>query len=161
MRSRIILDPGIGFGKTLAHNLEIAGAPEDWLDLGRPVLMALSMKSVFGGLLSLPPGEERGTATVAATALLRARGVFWHRVHQVAAARQGLAAVATAFTPGPLPGWPICRVKYKGHAGACPFSCYCGLGRPPGCQWQHAGAAGRVRVDLSAPFQGDSGASRR
>ncbi len=101
---RIILDPGIGFGKTLAHNLELLAHPEDWLDLGRPVLMALSMKSVFGGLLSLPPGE-RGAATVAATALLRARGVFWHRVHQVAAARQGLA-VATAFTPGLLPGGP-------------------------------------------------------
>ena len=92
---RIVLDPGIGFGKTLAHNLELLAHPEDWLGFGRPVLMALSMKSVFGGLLSLPPAR-RGAATVAATALLRARGVFWHRVHHVADARQALA-VATAF----------------------------------------------------------------
>ena len=93
--NRIVLDPGIGFGKTLAHNLELLAHPEDWLGFGRPVLMALSMKSVFGGLLSLPPAR-RGAATVAATALLRARGVFWHRVHHVAEARQALA-VATAF----------------------------------------------------------------
>ena len=92
---RIVLDPGIGFGKTLAHNLELLAHPEDWLGFGRPVLRALSMKSVFGGLLSLPPAR-RGAATVAATALLRARGVFWHRVHHVADARQALA-VATAF----------------------------------------------------------------
>ena len=92
---RIVLDPGIGFGKTLAHNLELLAHPEDWIGFGRPVLMALSMKSVFGGLLSLPPAR-RGAATVAATALLRARGIFWHRVHHVADARQALA-VATAF----------------------------------------------------------------
>ena len=92
---RIVLDPGIGFGKTLAHNLELLAHPEDWLGFGRPVLMALSMKSVFGGLLSLPPAR-RGAATVAATALLRARGIFWHRVHHVAEARQALAG-ATAF----------------------------------------------------------------
>ena len=92
---RIVLDPGIGFGKTLAHNLELLAHPEDWLGFGRPVLMALSMKSVFGGLLSLPPAR-RGAATVAATALLRARGIFWHRVHHVADARQALA-VATAL----------------------------------------------------------------
>lgn len=92
---RIVLDPGIGFGKTLAHNLKLLAHPEDWLGFGRPVLMALSMKSVFGGLLSLPPAR-RGAATVAATALLRARGIFWHRVHHVADARQALA-VATAF----------------------------------------------------------------
>ncbi|OXS28254.1 MAG: dihydropteroate synthase [Desulfovibrio sp. MES5] len=93
--NRIVLDPGIGFGKTLAHNLELLAHPEDWLGFGRPVLMALSMKSVFGGLLSLPP-SRRGAATVAATALLWARGIFWHRVHHVAEARQALA-VATAF----------------------------------------------------------------
>lgn len=94
--NRIVLDPGIGFGKGLKHNLELLAHPEDWLGFGRPVLMALSMKSVFGGLLQLPPAQ-RGPATIAATALLRARGIFWHRVHHVADARQALA-VATAFS---------------------------------------------------------------
>lgn len=93
--NRIVLDPGIGFGKGLQHNLELLAHPEDWLGFGRPVLMALSMKSVFGGLLQLPPAQ-RAPATIAATALLRARGIFWHRVHHVSEARQALA-VATAF----------------------------------------------------------------
>jgi len=86
---RIVLDPGIGFGKTLEHNLALLAHPEDWLALGRPVLMALSMKSVFGGLLGLPP-QERGLATATATAMLRGKGVFWHRVHDVVAARQAM-----------------------------------------------------------------------
>jgi len=93
---RIILDPGIGFGKTLEHNLALLAHPEDWLGLGRPVLMALSMKSVFGGLLGLP-AQERGTATAMATGLLGTKGVVWHRVHDVAAARQALT-VALALT---------------------------------------------------------------
>ena len=88
-----MLDPGIGFGKTLEHNLTLLAHPEDWLTLGRPVLMGLSMKSVFGGLLGLQPAA-RGTATDTATALLRIRGVFWHRVHRVEAARQSLAVAA-------------------------------------------------------------------
>ena len=86
---RIVLDPGIGFGKTLEHNLALLSHPEDWLELGRPVLMALSMKSVFGGLLGLPP-QQRGLATATATAMLRGKGVYWHRVHDVAAARQAM-----------------------------------------------------------------------
>ena len=87
--NRIILDPGIGFGKTLEHNLALLRHPEDWLALGRPVLMALSMKTVFGGLLGLPP-QQRGLATATATAILRTKGIFWHRVHDVAAARQAM-----------------------------------------------------------------------
>lgn len=86
---RIVLDPGIGFGKTLEHNLTLLAHPEDWLELGRPVLMGLSMKSLFGALLGLAPGE-RGTPTQVATALLWQRGIFWHRVHEVAATRRSL-----------------------------------------------------------------------
>lgn len=99
--NRIVLDPGIGFGKTLEHNLALLSHPEDWLSFGRPVLMGLSMKSVFGGLLGLPP-PQRGAATQTATALLWSRGVFWHRVHDVAAARQGLALAAALASNGSL-----------------------------------------------------------
>lgn len=98
---RIALDPGIGFGKSLEHNLELLSHPEDWLCLGRPVLMGLSMKSVFGDLLGLPP-QARGAATLAAAVMLWKRGVFWHRVHDVAATRQGLR-VAAALEPGDGP----------------------------------------------------------
>lgn len=95
---RIVLDPGIGFGKSLEHNLELLAHPEDWFSFGRPLLMGLSMKSVFGGLSGLP-ASRRGPATLAATVMLWSRGVFWHRVHHVAATRQGLWAAA-ALKPG-------------------------------------------------------------
>lgn len=91
---RIVLDPGIGFGKTLEHNLTLLAHPEDWLELGRPVLMGLSMKSLFGGLFGLA-AADRGTVTQVATARLWERGVFWHRVHDAAATRRTLHLLAT------------------------------------------------------------------
>ena len=91
----IVLDPGIGFGKTLRHNLELLAHAEDWLAFGRPVLMGLSMKSMFGQLLGLTT-PERGCATQVATAMLWEKGLFWHRVHDVAATRQTLT-LAAAF----------------------------------------------------------------
>jgi dihydropteroate synthase len=87
---RIVLDPGIGFGKTAAHGIALLAHPEDLLGLGRPLLVGISMKSLFGALLGLPP-ESRGAVTQTASALLWERGVFWHRVHDVEAVRQGLA----------------------------------------------------------------------
>lgn len=80
---RIVLDPGIGFGKTLEHNLLILKHIERFHALGRPLYVGLSHKSMFQGLLGLGPGQ-RGTATQAATALLAAKGVAVHRVHDVA-----------------------------------------------------------------------------
>ena len=94
---RIALDPGIGFGKTLEHNLELLAHAEEWRDFGRPLLMGLSMKSLFGDLLGLPVAR-RGAVTQTATALLWRKGVFWHRVHDVAAARQGLLVAAALRT---------------------------------------------------------------
>lgn len=78
----IVLDPGIGFGKSLAHNLALLSHVEDWVGFGRPLLVGLSMKSLFGDLLNLAP-QERGAAVQTASALLWTRGVFWHRVHEV------------------------------------------------------------------------------
>ncbi len=98
---RIVLDPGIGFGKTLEHNLALLAHAEDWQGFGRPVLVGLSMKSLFGDLLGLPV-SRRGAATQTATALLWEKGVFWHRVHDVAAARQGLRLAAALRTGGTL-----------------------------------------------------------
>lgn len=98
---RIALDPGIGFGKTLEHNLTLLAHAEDWRAFGRPVLMGLSMKSLFGDLLGLP-AARRGAATQTATALLWQKGVFWHRVHDAAAARQGLRLAAALRTGGAL-----------------------------------------------------------
>ena len=91
----ILLDPGIGFGKKMEHNLALMAHPEAWERLGRPSLMALSMKSVFNDLLGLPV-ESRGPATQTATALCYTRGYAWHRVHDARAASQALR-LADAF----------------------------------------------------------------
>jgi len=94
--ANIVLDPGIGFGKLLEHNLSILRGVERFGKLGRPVYMGLSNKTVWGMLLGLGP-QERQHATAVATALLTARGVLVHRVHEVALARQA-ALVAQAIT---------------------------------------------------------------
>lgn len=89
---RIVLDPGIGFGKCMKHNVALLQHIRRILGLGRPVLMGLSMKSLFGALLDLSP-DQRGTATQVATALLARQGVVLHRVHDVAATRRTLQLV--------------------------------------------------------------------
>ncbi|NHZ47971.1 dihydropteroate synthase [Nitratidesulfovibrio liaohensis] len=97
--SRILLDPGIGFGKLTEHNFEILRQIERFDSLGRPVLMGLSNKSLFGGLLDLGHGQRAG-ATQVATALLAARGVLCHRVHDVAETVRTLR-LTQAMAPAP------------------------------------------------------------
>jgi dihydropteroate synthase len=97
--SRILLDPGIGFGKLTEHNFEILRRIERFGSLGRPVLMGLSNKSLFGGLLDLGHGQRAG-ATQVATALLAARGVLCHRVHDVAETVRTLR-LTQAMAPAP------------------------------------------------------------
>ncbi|WP_419779458.1 dihydropteroate synthase [Maridesulfovibrio sp.] len=90
--SHIVIDPGIGFGKTLEHNLEILRQIDRFMELGFPVYMGLSNKSVWGKLLGLE-ADERQNATQAATAVLAARGVPIHRVHEVCLTSQTLRIV--------------------------------------------------------------------
>ncbi len=79
---RIAIDPGIGFGKDLGHNLELLHRIDELLDLGRPVLVGPSRKRFIGTLLDLPEGERvEGTAGAVAWAV--ARGVHAVRVHDV------------------------------------------------------------------------------
>ncbi|WP_027179269.1 dihydropteroate synthase [Maridesulfovibrio bastinii] len=92
----IVLDPGIGFGKTLEHNLEILKNIDRFMDLGFPVYMGLSNKSLFKGLLDLEVGDRKN-ATQAATACLAARSVPIHRVHEVRETCQTLAIVKELF----------------------------------------------------------------
>lgn len=94
--ANIVLDPGIGFGKLLEHNLAILRGLKRFGALGRPLYVGLSHKSLWGQLLGLAPGM-RQTATDVATGLLVARGVLVHRVHDVANARQA-ALVAVALS---------------------------------------------------------------
>lgn len=79
---QIILDPGIGFGKTPDHNLEILSRLEELESLGRPILLGASRKSVIGKALGLPV-EERLEPTIAISVLGVAAGVDILRVHDV------------------------------------------------------------------------------
>lgn len=86
---RIVLDPGIGFGKSPAQNLALLRHMGDFLQFGRPLLAGISMKSMFGSLLGMEL-SHRGEATATLSALLLSKGVAWHRVHEVARVRSAL-----------------------------------------------------------------------
>ena len=79
---RIAIDPGIGFGKNLEHNLELMRRIDAFLDLGRPVLVGPSRKRFIGTLLDVPE-DERVEGTVGAVAWLVSRGAHIVRVHDV------------------------------------------------------------------------------
>ena len=81
-RERIIVDPGIGFGKTFEDNLVLLRRQEVFHELGRPLLLGFSRKAFLGRLLGLPP-EERLEGTIAAAVLSVERGAHILRVHDV------------------------------------------------------------------------------
>jgi len=100
----VIVDPGIGFGKTADQNLEVLARLEALRALGRPLLLGTSRKSTLGRLLDLPP-DQRVEATLATTALGIAAGVDIVRVHDVAANVRA-ARTADAILRGWRPtGW--------------------------------------------------------
>jgi dihydropteroate synthase len=91
-REQLILDPGIGFGKTFDHNLEILNNLHVFLDLGCPLLVGPSRKAFIGHLLGgVPAGEGRDVGSLAALAMAVLGGARIVRVHNVAYARQFLA----------------------------------------------------------------------
>ncbi len=81
-RENIIIDPGIGFGKTLEGNLELIRRLGELKVLGRPILLGTSRKSMIGMVLDLPP-EQRLEGTAATIALGIAGGTDIVRVHDV------------------------------------------------------------------------------
>jgi dihydropteroate synthase len=89
----LVLDPGIGFGKTWQHNLEILNHLDVFLDLGCPLLVGPSRKAFIGHILDLPAGEERDIGSLAALAIAVTRGARIIRTHNVAYARQFLAVL--------------------------------------------------------------------
>jgi dihydropteroate synthase len=94
----IIVDPGIGFGKTPDQSLAVLRELDAFRLLGRPILLGTSRKSTIGRILDLPP-EERLEGTLATTALGVAAGVDIVRVHDVAANVRA-ARVADAIVRG-------------------------------------------------------------
>ncbi len=88
-RGRLLVDPGFGFGKTAAHNLELLRRLEELADLGPPVLVGLSRKSLIGHVLGLPVAE-RLHPSVALALLAAQQGARLVRVHDVAPTVQAL-----------------------------------------------------------------------
>ncbi|MBS3938944.1 MAG: dihydropteroate synthase [Peptococcaceae bacterium] len=97
-RENIVLDPGIGFGKTALHNLVIMQRLAEITALGYPVLLGTSRKSFIGKVLDLPV-EERVEGTAATVAYGITRGVRLVRVHDVAA-MQKVAKMTDALLRG-------------------------------------------------------------
>jgi dihydropteroate synthase len=97
-RDAIIVDPGIGFGKTAEHNLALLRDLAALRVLGRPILLGTSRKSTIGKVLDLP-AEERLEGTLATTALGIAAGVDIVRVHDVEANRRA-ARMSDAIVRG-------------------------------------------------------------
>ena len=92
---RIWLDPGIGFGKTAAHNMELLRRLGELRELGRPLVIGTSRKSFIGKVDGSAAGDRLG-GTIASSVLAAAEGAEVLRVHDVAEMRQALA-VATAI----------------------------------------------------------------
>ena len=97
---RILLDPGIGFGKTLEHNLELLRRLDELLALGRPLVIGTSRKSFLGRITRGSDPGSRLPGTIATNVLAYARGARVFRVHDVAPVRDALqVAAATVTTP--------------------------------------------------------------
>ncbi len=99
---RVLLDPGIGFGKTVAHNLELLRRLEELTALGRPLVIGTSRKGFLGTVAGSP--EERLQArhrlpgTIASNVLALERGASVFRVHEVAPVREALAVAAATLS---------------------------------------------------------------
>jgi dihydropteroate synthase len=98
---RIEVDPGIGFAKTIEHNLELLDRLGELVDLGRPVVLGTSRKSFLGKITGRETAE-RMPATLATVVMGLERGAEVFRVHDVAPARDALAVAAATLARG----WP-------------------------------------------------------
>jgi dihydropteroate synthase len=95
---RVWLDPGIGFGKTVEHNLELLRRLDEIVAIGRPVVIGASRKSFLGRLAGGRDEGERLPGTIAANVLALERGATVFRVHDVAQNADALAVAAATFS---------------------------------------------------------------
>jgi dihydropteroate synthase len=101
---RIALDPGIGFGKTVAHNLELLRRLDELTELGRPIAIGTSRKSFLGRIVADAAGlaepldaQHRLAGTIATNVLALERGAEVFRVHDVGPVREALAVAAATL----------------------------------------------------------------
>jgi dihydropteroate synthase len=95
---RIWIDPGIGFGKTVEHNLELHRRLGELTDLGRPVVFGSSRKSFIGKLTGAEAGQRLG-GTVASNVIAYSNGASMLRVHDVRPTREALAVAEAILDP--------------------------------------------------------------
>lgn len=96
----VVVDPGIGFGKTLEHNLTLLRRLDDLVELGFPVLVGASRKSFIGGITGVGEARERLAGTLATTVLAFGKGATLFRVHDVRANREALAVARAVLGAG-------------------------------------------------------------
>lgn len=96
---QVLLDPGIGFGKTVEHNLLLLNGLDKIAALGRPVVLGTSRKRFLGALLNGAGVAERTTATAATTVLGALAGAAVFRVHDVRANREALRVALAVMHP--------------------------------------------------------------
>jgi dihydropteroate synthase len=96
-RDRVMLDPGIGFGKTIVHNLELLNRLDELVSIGQTLVIGTSRKSFLGKITGRPP-DERVPGTIATNVLAYERGARVFRVHDVAPVHDALAVAAATVT---------------------------------------------------------------
>jgi dihydropteroate synthase len=102
---RLLLDPGIGFGKTVDHNLQLLARLDELASLGRPLVIGTSRKSFLGRIggdrgARSEIGQRRLAATIASNVLALERGASVFRVHEVAPLREALEVAAATLGAG-------------------------------------------------------------
>ncbi len=98
-KDRIMVDPGIGFGKTLGHNLEIIARLSEFKAIGKPIVIGVSRKSFIGKITGLPP-EERLEGSIAAAVLAVRNGADIVRVHDVLETVRALSVAVPMIVRG-------------------------------------------------------------
>ncbi|MGI5939456.1 MAG: dihydropteroate synthase [Thermoleophilia bacterium] len=98
----LLIDPGLGFGKTMAHNIEILRDLATFRSLGRPLVVGASRKRFLGTIIDQPESRERDIATAVVTALAAWEGAHVLRVHHVGANREAVR-IAQAMLGGRPP----------------------------------------------------------
>jgi len=93
-KNKIIIDPGIGFGKTTEHNIQLIRNLKEFKKLGYPVMVGPSRKAFIGNILNLPV-EERLSGTIAAATICAINGADIIRVHDVREVKQAILLAET------------------------------------------------------------------
>ena len=96
---KVWLDPGIGFGKTVEHNLELLRRLDEIAAIGRPVVIGTSRKSFIGKLTGDRAEDDRLPGTIATSVLALERGARVFRVHDVGPVADALKVAAATVAP--------------------------------------------------------------